>query len=464
MAYTEQQAHKINRVQLLAALAVGIVTCFLPLTVTVLWVAVIVTTIVSGIYNKPEHIWYGVAASPMLEVWSRMVKGAVMVDEIGKYYLLLCIVLLTIHHVKEHTAQPMYKTGGVIIVLLIPGLFVNIPGFDLGQWVFNILPTLELALLLMLAARERWDVERFAKTLHFAIMAVIPAILYLLIKTPSLSDVNFMLGANFSAGGGATNQVATVLGLGILLIVLSLLLKRPPMLKWLCYLLLGVLLFRSFLTFSRGGVFSAAASVAIAIGFAMVVNRKTFIRYSLVLITIALIGILAFDKVDDITGNKLSLRYSGETMATLSGEQEKTWNKITSGRTNLIAADWVIFMQYPLFGVGPGGAKEFRNNLGAHKDSAAHTEFTRLLSEHGLGGMLVAGLLILFPIYWLRRQKHNLWRGVSAALFCMAILTASHSAMRTNTTIVCYVLAAMPVLVRTNKLEATPRRHIVHRQ
>lgn len=443
--------HKMPALQLLLLTAIGVATCFAPLLVTAVWIGVVAATLVAAIFNKPERIWYGIAASPVIEVWSRMVKGAVMVDEIGKYYLLFCIILLLIHHVKEHSEKPVHKVGGLLIVLLIPSLFVNLSTFDREQWVFNILPTLELAFLMMLVAREHWDIERFARTIQFGAMPVIFIAVYLVIKTPSLSDVSFMLGANFKTAGGATNQVATVLGLGILYLVLLVLMKRPLMAKWLCYSLIAFLLFRSFLTFSRGGVFATAAAIALAIGFAMIANRKTFIRYAVVMLALGITGALVFDKVDEISGHKLSQRYRGETIATLSGEQEKTWHKVTSGRSTLVMADWYIFRDYPLFGVGPGGAKSLRNNLGAPQDSAAHTEFTRLLSEHGIGGLLATLVLLLFPFYWVSKQRYRLWMGISAALFCMAVLTATHSAMRTNTTVVCYVLAAVPVFVLSNR-------------
>src|SRR5690606_28227198 len=122
------------------------------------------------------------------------------------------------------------------------------------------------------------------------------------------------------------------------------------------------------------------------------------IRYSIIMIVFGVLSVYVFNKVDELTGHKLTLRYSGETRATITGEQEKTWNKVTSGRTTLIAADWNIFREYFLFGAGPGGAKDLRTRYGAPPNSAAHTEVTRLMSEHGLGGLLAAILLLLFPV------------------------------------------------------------------
>lgn len=429
----------------------GVAGCYVPYMVTAVWALVFLITVYASLSGRQDWIWYCIAASPILEVWSRMVKGAVMVDEVGKYYILFAIAAIIIHHIKEHSEKPLHHAGTLICIFLLPSLFVNLANFDREQWVFNILPTLELAVLLILVSRERWDIERFARTLQFGLMPIVFIVAYLALKTPALSSVHFALRANFKASGGGTNQVATILGLGIVYTMLLLLLKRPLVAKWLCYGLIGFLFFRSFLTFSRGGVFSAVASVFAAIGFAMMVNKRTFIRYSVIMMLFTVSGVLVFNKVDEMTGHMLSDRYRGETMATKSGDLDKTWNKVTSGRTSLIAADWKIFKDNFLFGVGPGGAKDLRNLYGGPLDSAAHTEFTRLLSEHGIGGLLAALVMLLFPLYWISKQKYRLWMGVSAALFCLAVLSSSHSANRTNTTIVCYVLAAVPVYVTTKK-------------
>lgn len=442
------KADKLNILQVAGLVTIGTIACYVPLLVTAVWAAVFLITLAAVVSDRQDWIWYCVAASPIIEVWARMVKGAVVPDEIGKYYLLFAIASILIYHIKGTSNKPLYKAGILIIVLLLPSLVVNLADFSFDQWAFNILPTLELGFLLMLAACERWDIERFAKTLQMGLAPIVFVVMYLILKTPAISSVNFMLGANFKAAGGGTNQVATVLGLGILYTMLLLLLKRPVVARWACYLLIAFLFFRSFLTFSRGGVFTAVASVYVAIGFAMIVNRKTFIRYSAIMIVFAALGVFVFNKVDELTGHKLTQRYSGETIATISGEQEKTWNKVTSGRTTLINADWNIFKEYFLFGVGPGGAKDLRTRYGAPPDSAAHTEVTRLMSEHGIGGLLAAVVLLLFPIFWLRKQRYRLWMGISAALFCMALFTSMHSAMRTNTTIVCYVLASIPVYIR----------------
>lgn len=445
-------AKKFTVLQLFLIVAVGVLAYFSSYVVTAVWVFVLMATVFGSATKKPEWIWYGIAASPGLEVWSRITRAPVVVDEIGKYYLLLAIPALLFYHVRVRSHSELFRAGQYLLFFLLPSLIVNIADFDREQWVFNILSLLELSLLLMLIARERWNVERFAKTIHYATIPIIWVTIYLGFTSPFIGGMSFSLGGNFEATAGwGTNQVATILGLGVLLLVLQLMLKRPAFAKWICYILITYMLFRSFLTFSRGGVISAVSAVLIAMFYAMIASRKTFVRYSFILFSVALLGGVVFVEVNDLAENKLVQRYLGETPATLSGDAEKTWKKITSGRSVLIETEWEIFNDYPIFGAGPGGAKKLRAKYGGPPKAAAHTEYTRLLSEHGIGGGVAAAILFIFPIYWMRRQRFKLWKGIAGALFCMALLTAAHSAMRTNTTVVCYALAAVPVFMAISK-------------
>lgn len=453
---TEYNTKGLSIIQTLLILGVGLAACFLPQVVTAIWGGVFLITVVASISGRQHWVWYGIAASPGLEVWSRMVNPAVMVDEVGKYYLLLAIPAVFLHHTRERSAKPLYRTGLWVILLLIPSLIAALPEFDREQWVFNILGLLELAVLLILTARERWDVERFARTLQFGLMPLLLMVVYLLIKTPEVNNINFSLGASFTAAGGGTNQVSTVLGVGIVFTTLLLLMKRPVFsVKWLSYILLVFLFYRAFLTFSRGGVLAAVMSVCIAFFYAIIAGRRNFIRYSFIVLVFGLVAAIVFVRINDVLDNKLMQRYMGETVATLSGEQEKTLNKMTSGRSALIKGELEMFADNPVFGVGPGGGKKLRTRYGGHSESAAHTEFTRLMAEHGIGGLLAGVVLLVFPFIWMRKQRYKLWKGVCGALFCLAILTTSHSAMRTNTTIVCYALASIPVFARRNNITRT---------
>ena len=58
-----------------------------------------------------------------------------------------------------------------------------------------------------------------------------------------------------------------------------------------------------------------------------------------------------------------------------------------SGRAEIYKIDLAIFQDYLLSGVGPGNATQLRHIYGYGKIISAHTEFSRMLAEHGLLGL-----------------------------------------------------------------------------
>jgi O-antigen ligase len=342
----------------------------------------------------------------------------------------------------------MYHTGGYILLALAPSILVGLGTFDFEGWVLNVFGILLLALMLVFSARERWSIEKYCRVIQFGIMPVIPVLVYLTMKTPDFDKIDFTLSSNFKTSGAfGSNQVSTVLGVGMILTMLLMVLRRPLFsLRWLNFLLMAALLYRGFLTFSRGGILTTLVCLVVAIGPAAFTSLKSFLRFTVLLSLFIGFGLVIFVKVNDMTNNQLLLRYKGETIGTLTGSKQRSLNTITSGRTQIASTDIDMFKDHPVFGVGPGMSKDLRPSYG-FAAIASHTEYTRLLSEHGVGGLAVVILLFVFPIWWLRRQKYMVWRVAIASIFLFALLTSLHSAMRTNTTIVCYVLAAIPVYV-----------------
>ena len=88
-----------------------------------------------------------------------------------------------------------------------------------------------------------------------------------------------------------------------------------------------------------------------------------------------------------------------------------------------------IFSNNILTGVGPGMATYLRKYYGYGSIVTAHSEFTRLLAEHG-----VFGLLSIFSIIFLSFREYSIRKTQDRCiLICfttIAILTMLHSAMR----------------------------------
>ena len=82
-----------------------------------------------------------------------------------------------------------------------------------------------------------------------------------------------------------------------------------------------------------------------------------------------------------------------------------------------------------LFGVGPGQANQLRKDYGYGKFVTAHSEFTRLLSEHGVLGLLSVLCIIIMTLKDFRKRNRE-EKCIQLGLALLALLTMSHSAMR----------------------------------
>jgi O-antigen ligase len=113
-------------------------------------------------------------------------------------------------------------------------------------------------------------------------------------------------------------------------------------------------------------------------------------------------------------------------------------------------ADWIVFKEHPIMGVGPG------QSYGAHaltfRASAAHTEYTRLLAEHGTFGVLAIFLLAWMTWVRLRRQQPAEDKGLSLAFTAWALLYMGHSAMRLAAPAFLFGLGGAWLLVGTVQL------------
>lgn len=446
----------LSALQAILLLLLGLGAAFVHEVVTVIWFSAIVITIYGFVVNDIKWLWYGVAASPGLEVLARMSRAPYVPHEIGKYYLLLVLCLLFIQHASRSSNYPLHQVGIALLALLIPSIVVGFGAFNFEDWVLNVFGIVEMALLLLFISRERWQLDKFCRVVQFGLLSILLALMYLIINTPDLNQLEFALGSNFQTSGAfGSNQVSTILGLGMVFTIVLVILKKPLFkIAWLNYLLLGLLLFRGLLTFSRGGIIAAIIAAIVALVPAIFASRRSFLRFSFLIAVLSGISIIVFIKVNALTGNQLLLRYQGETPGTYAGTRERTLSTITSYRYDIAVSDWYIFKSNFFFGAGPGMSQGLRPQYGVQA-IAPHIEYTRLLSEHGLGGMLVVVVLFVFPVWWVSKQKFGTWRAISGALFLLALLTSLHSAMRTNTTIVCYALASLPVYFIKSKTKET---------
>jgi O-antigen ligase len=95
-------------------------------------------------------------------------------------------------------------------------------------------------------------------------------------------------------------------------------------------------------------------------------------------------------------------------------------------RDDLGEEDLLTWAENPIFGVGPG-----RSSLSHDDRIIAHTEFTRVLAEHGSLGAAAAIALLLIGVQNVRRARPGIAQAVAAAMFVWSCLFMLNSAMRT---------------------------------
>jgi O-antigen ligase len=101
-----------------------------------------------------------------------------------------------------------------------------------------------------------------------------------------------------------------------------------------------------------------------------------------------------------------------------------------TGRVEIYKIDLEIFSNHIYTGVGPGQANKLRPLYGYGRKVAAHTEYSRMLAEHGILGLLSLLLLIGVLIIHLSTPSPLKGKFIKILFGFLAILTMGHSAMR----------------------------------
>ncbi len=227
--------------------------------------------------------------------------------------------------------------------------------------------------------------------------------------------LRFSNNSNFATSGGfGPNQVSSTLGLGILAAFLAFH-DRPikPLLKITLLVVALFLTVQCALTFSRGGLYMAGGGVILA-SFFLVRDRRFL--YQLIAAILAILISLNFfllPRLEDMTEGALTRRFS---------------NTKLTGRDRIAEADLQAFAEHPIFGVGPGQARIYRQQL--FDSTAAHTEFSRLLAEHGIFGLIAIFLLLALSSQHYRRAHSPRGKALVAAMIGWSFLFMLVAAMR----------------------------------
>jgi hypothetical protein len=349
------------------------------------------------------------------EVLWRM-TGTGLFWEFGKYSVSLILLLAFIRLPRHRTTNwwALFFLG-----LLAPsvGLTVQQLGLTLARDAisFNLSGPFSLAVAVLYFSSvqaESIDLEAAV----FALLAPIVGVLAICsFSTLTAGSIHFYAESNYvTSGGFGPNQVSAVLGLGALLSLLLAFQRSRPWMRWTFFGLTIWFLVQGVLTFSRGGVLNAV----ICIGFLSIhLVRQPKVRAMVlgILVLFTFLGTLViFPRLNEWTGGALQERYAS-----------------TSGglRTTIMEEELAIWKEKPLMGAGPGMSKYYRADLMGF-EVASHTEFTRLLSEHGTLGLLALLVLVGIAASSYLRAPTALEKAWVASFSGWAFIEMGHSAMR----------------------------------
>jgi len=254
--------------------------------------------------------------------------------------------------------------------------------------------------------------SRQLQAVLFAIIAPIISIsIFALLRTFSASAIVWNNTSMFASSGGfGPNQVSTVMGLGVVVVLLMLLTGKYSRISRVLLALIAVVFFiQGLLTFSRGGMVGALITSAFVALHAVRDHQQRVRLIVALLIFVPVMVFVVIPALNNMTQGVLETRFSDTNL---------------TNRDVIIRQELQLFLDNPIAGAGPGVGTYLRG-------VAAHTEFTRMLGEHGLLGVASLCLLIYMAAHQYLRSKDIAIRGLRGSLILWSLLVMTNAAMRT---------------------------------
>jgi O-antigen ligase len=399
-------------------------------------------------HRRPERAAYVVAYFTGSEVLWRMAKVSLL-WEFGKYgsVAVMLIGLAFVVRRRPHIQSAVY------FGLLLPSAVITYwqLGFTDGRQTlsFNLSGPLALAVAAWFFSNVEVTAERLRRLYLFVAIpgiAVGGATLYAMLTAKNL---HFSNNSNMETSAGyGPNQVSAILGLASLMLVFYLIQGSTPI--FLRASLFGSVVFlavQSALTFSRGGLVDSALALVVGALF-LIRSRKFSARFVPFLLIGTLAALVVLPRLDSFTGGALGKRFGNPNM---------------THRDEMIKVEMQIWSERPIFGTGVGLARVARYQA-THSSGVAHTEFSRLLAEHGSFGLASLILLIAMPTARLFAAKDPLPQALIAWCCCWSFAFMAFNAMRLMAPAFIYGLAFVNwAPARMFRLRAIPSAQVVSR-
>lgn len=330
------------------------------------------------------------------------------------------------------------------ILLLIPSIYLSLYLLDISGNVrkaiaFNLSGPVCLGVSALLCYDLSITKKQLESIVNFIVYPLISTLVFVIMYNPNVAAVSSGTGSNFDTSGGfGPNQMSTVLGLGFFLMTVRFFyFSKTKLVKYLDLFLILIFAFRAIVTFSRGGVYTAILMILFYIIFQYKsVDKKNKRRMLTSIIIFLSVAILTWIISTDQTNGMIEKRYSNQNAM---GHEK---SDVTTGRGDLFLAEFEEFIANPFLGVGVGRVKDLRfQRTGIH--AASHNEISRIISEHGLLGVLALSILLLVPLFYRLKNRNNV---LFFSFYLFWLLTINHSAMRIAAPAFIYALSLLHII------------------
>ena len=406
-------------------LVLGFAVTFLPISkLYAILIFIIGTLIIYTTKNKNEEALFVASYLVGAEVFIRM-SGGTLLYESGKYGLIIFALLgLALGPVKQKRTVSYIL---YILLLLIGIMFSESPaGVSIRKAItFNLSGPIALGIFAIYCYKRTITITELKELLFLCLLPIFSMISYVYFKTPDLEEMVFGTLSNFKTSGGfGPNQVATMIGFGAFILSVFLFIRvNLSVYVFLDGLFLAYFVYRGLLTFSRGGMITAAVAFVFFAIFMFSFQKVTLVKISKYVFVSLVLFLGVWLYTSNVTGGMIANRYAGENT---KGVKKKD---ISAGRGEIINTQLEGFYESPIFGIGVGNGKFRREKSGKHITAASHNEIGRLIEEHGSLGILALLILLIAPLHNMY-YSNNFQRAFLVSFYIFWFLTINHSAMR----------------------------------
>jgi hypothetical protein len=363
--------------------------------------------------RKPERTLQAIAYICGAEVFWRMCARSSMLPwEFGKY----AVVAIMGTAFLRRGAFRVSWLPVVYFALLLPSFALTLMQFDLADarelLSANLSGPLAIAVALVFMSQVRLTQPQVCKALLGFIVPVAGVAFLCYSSTFGADEINFGKSSSKAAAGGlGANQVSSTLGLGILCALFWFLMQKGKLtLKALLIALILWFAIQSGLTFSRSGIYLTALSAFAGVIPLLRNARARWMVLSLAVVVSTLAYFVVLPMLDEFTGGALQKRFMNQDL---------------THRDVIMKEQLEMFLSNPLFGVGVGLGKT--SGIGSMQ---THTEYTRLLAEHGMFGLAALGVLFVCLFQAFRKADSNYGKALCFAMITFGSLFMAVSATR----------------------------------